>query len=230
MIQKMNLEREGWKSPSLSLATLAKPGKARVPAAHRLAPAPRTETTAWQLLVWTYQRQKAHLGDHRLAATGFSPISPTGAVIERLRLGVSVDVSRGAGVTGPRCDGDALAVHDLVLLMGKQGWCLIDSGAVGAKPEWSQTVPPLKVGPVRRGNGKPKMFYENNRAIACELAYEGFRPDRAAALIRYARECYAAWWASLAALHAALTEDQPLRRWLITELGAAFEPWHKSQA
>jgi hypothetical protein len=188
------------------------------------------ETTAWQLLVWTYQRQKAHLGDHRLAANGFSPISPTGAVIERLRLGVSVDVSRGAGFTGPRCDGDALVVHDLVLLMGKQGWCLVNSGAIGAKPEWSPTIPPLKMGPVLRGNGKPKMIYENNRAIACELAYEGFRPDRAAALIRYARECYAAWWASLAALHATLAEDQPLRRWQVTELGAAFEPWHKSQA
>jgi hypothetical protein len=101
-------------------------------------------------------------------------------VIER--LGVSVDVSRRTGLAGPRCDGDALAVHDLVLLMGKQGWCLIDSGAAGAKPEWSPAIPPLKVGPVRRGNGKPKMIYQNNRAIACELAYQGFLPDRAAAL------------------------------------------------
>src|SRR3712207_7990955 len=36
--------------------------------------------------------------------------------------------------------GDALAVHDLVLLMGKQGWCLIDSGAIGAKPDWSRAI------------------------------------------------------------------------------------------
>ncbi len=229
MTGSSNLEREGWKSPSRTLATLAKPGGAAKLAEglRRRATAERLPITTWQLLIWTYQRQKAHLGEGRVGATGHAAISATGAVLERMRLGVSVDTSRGLGpaASATRCNDDALHVHGDVMRLGRYSRPLIEAALLGSPPDWQPFIPPLRCGPILRGNGQPKMLYEHNRPIACILAYDGFLPRRAAEVIRFARDSYTAWWASLSVLHEALAEGQPLKRWRVTEIGVPAEPW-----
>jgi hypothetical protein len=194
----------------------------------------RTSITMWSLLVWAYQRQKVHLAAHD-ASRGAASISPTAAVLERLRIGVSVDVSpsgRGGGgaVWGSTGDADALIVHELMLRLGRHAWGLIEAASIGAVPEWRPHIPEPKVRPVLRGNGKPKMRYQNNRPIACLVHIEGFTPQRAADEIRYARRRYTEWWVALSLLHEVLSEEQPLLKWHVLGIGAPAEPWRNEKA
>jgi hypothetical protein len=188
----------------------------------------------WALLVWAYQRQKVHLSTQGASNSGRS-ISPTAAVLERLRVGVSIDCGRQVftgvgGRGGDACDADASAVAYRVCLLGRQGSMLIDRASIGAIPEWRPHIPEPKVRPVLRGNGKPKMRYHNNRPIACLIDIDGFTPQRAADEIRFARRRYAEWWAALSALHDVFSEEQPLLKWHVLGIGAPAEPWRNQKA
>lgn len=189
----------------------------------------REVTTVWALLCWAYGRQKVHMSGDAVGAMGYGGISATGAVVERLRLGVSVDCSRRGygGSTGAwsASDDDALEVHRYVSRLGRHARTVIDAASVGTAPEWRPFIPPLKVGPILRGNGKPKMEYANNRPVLCLLRYDGFLPGRAWDVVAHSRQVYAEWWAALSVLCDVLTEVQPLRRWYVSGIGAEAQPW-----
>lgn len=192
----------------------------------------RVVTTMWALCVWTYQRQKAHLGAGSVGAAGYGSISPTGAVLERLRLGVSVDgggrAFGGSSGAGSVCDGDALAVHGFVARMGRHARTVIDAAASGGAPDWNPAYPPARTAPVLNGKGKPKMIYDANRnPIACKLELSGFSPQRAREWVETHRERYTAWWVALSVLHDVMVELQPLRRWRVVGVGAQPEPWRR---
>jgi hypothetical protein len=142
MIDNRNLACEGWKSPSLTLATLAKPGgNGKITARRRPAPAElRQPTTMWQLLIWAYQRQKAHLGEADVPAGNRPGLSPTAVVVQRLLLGASIDGGgHGFGLSGGAgraCDADALEVHGCVVSLGKHARRLIETASVGQEPDF----------------------------------------------------------------------------------------------
>lgn len=214
--------KEQAKTPE-TITTLSRP---------RFAPSDsRVATTMWALAMWTYQRQKAHLGNGQVGGNGYGSISPTGAVLERLRLGVSIDCSRGGGglaggFGGSTCDDDAMEVHRLVLQLGKHAHLLIDAASMGAPPEWQPAYPPARTSKVVNGKGKVVMIYDHNRnAIACKLDVTGFAPGRAREWVEHHRQRYTTWWAALSVVHDALVARQPLRHWRVAGIGAQAEPW-----
>jgi hypothetical protein len=235
MIDNGNLACEGLKSPSLTLATLAKPGgNGKISARTRPVPAKlRQPTTMWQLLIWAYQRQKAHLGEGD-ASTGNRPgLSPTAVVVQRLLLGASIDGGRRHGPHtggGSVCDADALEVHGYVLQLGKHARQVIETASGGHVPDWQPFYPPARVSPVwrmKKGQRVPVMLYDENRnpLNACKIEITGFAPDRARRWIEHHRDIYTRWWAALTVLHGKLAARQPLQRWLIGGVGAEPTPW-----
>ena len=193
----------------------------------------RQPTTMWQLLIWTYQRQKAHLGEtdapggHRLG------VSPTAVVVQRLLLGASIDGGRSfmpSGAAGAACAADALEVHGYVLELGSHARGLIETASVGQAPDWQPFYPPARVSGVwrmKKGQRAPVMLYDENRhpLNACKIEITGFAPDRARRWIEHHREIYTRWWAALSVLHDWLAEWQPLKRWLVSGIGAEPNPW-----
>jgi hypothetical protein len=194
----------------------------------------RQPTTMWQLLIWAYQRQKAHLGEGDAPAGNRPGLSPTAVVVQRLLLGASIDGGgRGfglAGGVGGACDADALEVHGCVIQLGKHARRLIETASMGQAPDWQPFYPPARVSGVwrmRKGQMKPVMLYDENRnpLNACKIEITGFAPDRARRWIEHHREIYIKWWAALSVLHDWLAERQPLKRWLIRGVGAEPNPW-----
>jgi hypothetical protein len=123
---------------------------------------------------------------------------------------------------------DALTVHDYVMrLTTIERQLIIVSAELGTPPEWNPKIPPVKVVPVLRGNGKPKMLYppRRNEPIACLIAYEGVMPQQAEALRERSRAAYRACHSALLILAEALTSLDELTRWRVAEAGAAREPW-----
>jgi hypothetical protein len=182
----------------------------------------------WDLTVWTYKHQKAHLDGGRVGAIGYSAISQTAAVLERVRLGTA---SGGhCGLNRTYADDDALAVHELVLRMtANERALIVGHGKQGDPPDWSPTIPPVKVVPVLRGNGKPKMLYPPRRhePIACLIAYQGVLPQQAAALRERAKSLYLSWYQAMTILADALISLDELIRWKVTEVGVMREPWQR---
>lgn len=204
----------------------------RAPRGGRLA-AP-VVATLWEVLLWAYGRQKVHLGGGDREATGYAPISATGAVVERLRLGVAVDCSRRAsagssGLSGG-CDGDALTVHRYVGLLGRYRGLVMEAAIIGEMPEWAPRIPPLRyLGPILRGNGQPKMDYHNHRPVSCPMRIEGIWPEDAERMRRHARRVYGEWWAVMSVLCDALRRDRPLARWAVSGVGAVAMPWAEAR-
>jgi hypothetical protein len=202
---------------------------------------PRTEaaelrqpTTMWQLLIWAYQRQKAHLGEADVPTGNRQDLSPTAVVVQRLLLGASIDNGGHgfgpSGGSGRACDADALELHGCVLKLGKHARRLIETASVGQAPDWQPFYPPARVSPVwrmKRGQRVSVMLYDENRnpINACKIEITGFAPDRARRWIEHHRKIYTKWWAALTVLHDWLAERQPLKRWLIRGVGAEPNPW-----
>ena len=182
----------------------------------------------WELLVWTYQAQKAHLCARDGGDSFRCGVSSTGVVVQRLMLGASIDCSgRGshAAAGGMACDKDALRVHGAV---GDR--LLVETASIGQIPEWRPDYPPARVSGVfrmRKGQKVPVMLYDENRnpLNACKIEITGYSPDRARRWIEHHRTVYRHWWQALADLHDRLADEQPLKRWLVRGVGAQREPW-----
>jgi hypothetical protein len=235
MMDNRKLEREGLKSPSLTLATLAKPvGKGQNAGRKLLAPVDRRQPiTTWELLVWAYQRQKAHLGENDGPGRSWQGLSPTAVVVQRLLLGASIDGGRRNGAStgsGRACDADALEVHGYVLQLGKHARQVIETASGGHAPDWQPFTPPARVSPVwrmKKGQRVPVMLYDENRhpLHACKIEITGFAPDRARRWIEHHRDIYTRWWVALTVLSERLSDRQPLQRWLVRGVGVAAAPW-----
>ena len=205
----------------------------------------RIPTTARELVEWTYAIQRAHRGGNPEA--GGAAISQTGLVIERMRLGRSID-GRGGGNSwfgALHCHEDALSLHHRIeSYPAVERGLIIRHGELRSMPDWQPLIMPLRVLPAPGRKGKPKGIYAHagKTQIGCELIYEGDLPTRSAArahreafpdgpvlrcaeeIIEHARRTYRLWWNSLEAL-ANWLEDWPLKRWRIREIGAPCRPW-----
>ena len=215
---------------------LVKTRSSRTPIAVEMPSAPvelRQPTTMWQLLIWTYQRQKAHLGETDAPGGNRASLSPTAVVVQRLLLGASIDGGRSFAPYGGNsqvCDADALGVHGCVLQLGKHARQVIETASLGQAPDWQPFYPPARVSAVwrvKKGQRTPVMLYDENRhpLNACKIEITGFAPDRARQWIEHHRDIYINWWAALSVMHDWLAERQPLKRWLIRGVGAKPNPW-----
>ena len=215
---------------------LVKARSSRTPIAVEMPSAPvelRQPTTMWQLLIWTYQRQKAHLGETDAPGGNRASLSPTAVVVQRLLLGASIDGGRSFAPYGGNsqvCDADALGVHGCVLQLGKHARQVIETASLGQAPDWQPFYPPARVSAVwrvKKGQRTPVMLYDENRhpLNACKIEITGFAPDRARQWIEHHRDIYINWWAALSVMHDWLAERQPLKRWLIRGVGAKPNPW-----
>ena len=215
---------------------LVKARSSRTPIAVEMPSAPvelRQPTTMWQLLIWTYQRQKAHLGETDAPGGNRASLSPTAVVVQRLLLGASIDGGRSFAPYGGNsqvCDADALGVHGCVLQLGKHACQVIETASLGQAPDWQPFYPPARVSAVwrvKKGQRTPVMLYDENRhpLNACKIEITGFAPDRARQWIEHHRDIYINWWAALSVMHDWLAERQPLKRWLIRGVGAKPNPW-----
>jgi hypothetical protein len=195
--------------------------------AHGHTRRPKAPITMWDLAIWTYQRQKAHLDSGRVGGIGFGAVSQTAAVLERMHLcGASVGSCAGSRTY---CDDDALTVHEMVLrLPAGERALVIGTAATAHRPEWSPAIPPLRALPVKGRKGKPKGIYDQHgHLIGCEIAYTGFLPARATAAVAFAREVHVRWYRALKRLREALISTNEPQRWLIVGIGAEQEPWQQ---
>lgn len=184
----------------------------------------REPTTAVALLTWTYRNQKAdlmsgrdlhHPGGELPVPGGPRPgLAPSGWLRPRIR-------STGH-LQRPALHPDAEAVHDLVVQVSwtdPAGARLVrDYARLGEIPESGDTSP--RPGPVyrRTGNNRLRIVEDGDAPAAfCPLRYVPSLDS-----VAEARAEYAAWWAALERIAAALP---PLRRWQLTGLGAAEAPW-----
>jgi hypothetical protein len=185
----------------------------------------RTPITMWALAVWTYQRQKAHLDGGRIGGIGYGAVSQTAAALERVRLGGTS--AKRHGVSRTYADDDALTVHEMVLRMTADEQALVIGTAEAARaPDWSPRIPALRVVPLKGRKNKPKGIYDRHgHLIGHEIGYAGFLPERAAAVIAFARESHMRWYEALHILQEALAATKELKRWLITGIGVERKPW-----
>lgn len=185
----------------------------------------KAATNMWDLAIWTYRAQQAHRDSGRVGGIGYGSTSQTGAVLDRARLGCSI--SGGGGLSRTYCDDDALSVHEMVLrLRGHERALVIGSASTASVPGWAPAIPDYRVVPVKGRKGAVKGIYDRHgNQIGCEIDYVGFAPDRAADVVRHARQVYAAWYSALAVLRDALAALDELRRWVVTGVGAEPTPW-----
>lgn len=222
------------------IVPVSRPAKVRIP------------ITARELVEWTYAVQRAQ-GVPELTVEPQGR-SQTGIVVDRMiefaLLGCRVDVSsNAAAIWGEgRCDEDAVTVHEIVRGMPVENRALlIHHGLYRSAPEWNPPIMPLRCVPVPGRKGAPKGIYAHHgkTQIGCEVTYVGDWTDRARAdairaawpdaprlrcadeVIQHARAAYRAWYGALQSLCDGLyaAGRRGLRRYRISHLGAAFEPW-----
>jgi len=258
MKENGNLEREGSAKPSLTLATLAKPG----------GNVRSTPITARELVEWTYAAQRAQ--GVRQPSVEPQGRSQTGIVVDRItefaELGCAVDVSGNAmAIWGEApCDEDAMTVHAIIDRMRRPARgplttgaaLLVKHGALRSVPAWNPQrdllIMPLRCVPVPGRKGKNKGIYAHHgkTLIGSAITYEGDWPDRITAMmvraawqegphlrcateiIDHARLVYRDWIGTLALLCDRLEAAgrRGLRRFRISGLGAEYEPWRTSAA
>jgi hypothetical protein len=203
------------------LETTPKSAKTHHPTIRRASQ--RVATTMWDLAIWTYQRQKAHLDSGAAHNPGYSSLSGTAVVGRACSAG---GFFGGGSVSRTYADDDALTVHGLVLRMaGHDRKLIIGTASIGRAPDWSPFIPEFKVVPVKGRRGAHRGIYDRNgNLIGHEIAYVGFAPQRAALAVSHAREGYGAWYGALYALRERLM-GSPLQRWVVTGIGAEAIPW-----
>lgn len=177
------------------------------------------------LLIWTYQRQRAHVVDG--AGIGLHELErrAAGIAVYRRSADGCAAIAEGAAL-GARIDGgapdagalhpDAEAVHQAVSRLAARA-VLIQFGLTGAAPDAMRGVVP-RVEPVWRNaeRRKPAMIHDANRhGLACLIRIV---PDWST--IECARQAYRTWHDGLVALAARLGGG-PLRQWSSVVVRAA---------
>lgn len=192
----------------------------------------RAATTMWGLLVWAYKRELVRYCEGRVAAGPGLGVrgSGTGNVCRMLEVGISGEWA-GSGPSRFPVHADAEWVHGLVRSLDKdEFWLIVRSAEAEKPPEWDPVIAPLRVVPMLKANGRPRMIVcpIEGRPVACRIEVHGVPPDEAAATRRAARERYAHWYRLLWAMREKCNEENALTRWRIAGIGAEAEPWRKS--
>lgn len=196
-------------------------------------------TTLVDLLVWTYQRQRADVMSgrglwgpeaevmdeepfHQISGDGCAKIAATAA------YGCDID---GGGYQRAALHPDAEAVHDAVVALSADNWIgaqLVRRYAKqGATPHWDvrQHLEPVYVGgkpEVRDGDAYTVRYRRELRVVSAR--YCPVEPYPANAWVEMMRGEYRAWYSGLAAV-ARMLERAALTRWSIVGIGAEREPW-----
>lgn len=168
---------------------------ALIPSRLNTAPAART-VEDW--VIWTYQSQRAHKVEDRLARAGYpmghASRCSAARVAEAAALGA---VIHGTG-TSSALHADAEMLHDLVRspeFDDTERGLVIFFGETGVAPDW---MPGAKPGfrPVLNGRNKPAMIFDrNNNAIACRVELTQTQQE-----INERRGYYTTWWFAMAKL------------------------------
>ncbi|NFV80013.1 hypothetical protein [Magnetospirillum aberrantis] len=212
------------------------------------APKPRQRTTMVELLDWTYRRQKAdimtgrslHVPNDVLEAEGIEDGMPYGvsadgcAMVERI-LTEGAIIPGTSHLQAPTVDDDAAAVHDAVVALSQSDWL----GAMLIR-RYARSGEPPKPLEVRRWDarsydrrGKPVTAAEvigweraaNNRRVILEAEYTPIEPWPGLPLIKASRAEYLKWRLAVVKLMWLLRQGEPLRRWIVADVGAARRAW-----
>ncbi len=188
-----------------------------------------------ELVIWTYEKQKADLIVER--GIGLYPqekdadgifyklISGDGTyqIHRNQELGVKVD---GGGFDTAQIHPDAETIHELIktkTFTHLERGLLIDFGKTGLMPDWLPGVEP-EILPARKKNGKLKMIYgpkKKHEPIACELNIVMTREH-----INFRRDIYARWWSALDKLCCELWKnDVVMTSYNVLPPMATSEPW-----
>lgn len=195
----------------------------------------RHDITVENLVIWTYQRQKADLIVERgvgllpqeKGADGifYKNISGDGTyqVQRNAELGTRIDCF---GFPSAEIHPDAELVHELIkarIFTHLERGLLIDFGKTGLVPDWLPGAKP-EVRPVYRKNGKPKMIYadrDRTKPIACEIQIVMSQDH-----IDFKRRIYEQWWAALDKLCTELWKgDKQVTSYNVQPPALARTPW-----
>lgn len=188
-----------------------------------------------ELVIWTYQRQKADLIVERgvglypqeKAADGifYKMISGDGVyqVHRNQELGVRVDC---IGFPTADIHPDAEMVHELIktkTFTYLERGLLIDFGKTGLMPDWLPGAKP-EIRPAYKKNGQIKMIYggkNNHKPIACEIEIVMSQDH-----IDFKRRIYGEWWAALDKLCREIWKaDKVMTSYNVKPPMAHKEPW-----
>lgn len=209
---------------------------------------PRIRTTMVELLDWTYRRQKADIMTGRSLHVPNDVLEAEG-IEDGMFYGVSADgcaqaerfFREGAIIPGtshlqaPTVDDDAAAVHDAVVALSQSDWLgamLIRRHARSGEPPRPLTVQRWDARSYdRRGN--PVTDTEvigwgkagNNRRVILEAEFTPIEPWPGMPLIEASRAEYIRWRLAVVKLMWLLRQGEPLRRWVVAEVGAARRVW-----
>jgi hypothetical protein len=188
-----------------------------------------------ELLLWTYQRQKADLVIER--GVGLFPqekdadgifyrmISGDGTyqIHRNYELGIKLE---GCGFPTCEIHPDAETVHELIKTKSfthLERGLLIEFGKTGLMPDWMPGAKP-QIRPAVKKNGKLKMIYrdrENTKPVACEIEIVLSQEH-----IDYMRSVYTKWWAALDKLCRMLWENDALvTSFNVLPPASAKQPW-----
>lgn len=193
----------------------------------------RHDMTVDDLLIWTYQRQRADLIvergvgllPHEKDADGifYKNISGDGAyqVQRNAELGTRIDCF---GFPSAEIHPDAELVHELIktkFFTHLDRGLLIDFGKTGLVPDWLPGAKP-EIRPAYKKNGKLKMIYgDRKHPIACEIEIVMSQDH-----IDFKRRIYTQWWDALDKLRAQLWEkDTLVTSFNVQGPSAARTPW-----
>jgi hypothetical protein len=191
-----------------------------------------------ELVIWTYQRQKADLIVER--GVGLYPqekdadgifhkrISGDGVyqIHRNQELGVRVDC---IGFPTADIHPDAETVHELIKTKAfthLERGLLIDFGKTGLMPDWMPGAKP-EVRPALKKNGKLKMIHSDRnktKPIACEIEIVMTQDH-----IDFKRSIYTSWLGSLEKLCGEIWKnDLLMTSFNVLPPAAEKEPWKKS--
>lgn len=188
-----------------------------------------------ELVIWTYEKQKADLIVER--GIGLYPqekdadgifykmISADGVyqIHRNQELGIKVDCS---GFPTAEIHPDAETVHELIKTKAfthLERGLLVDFGKTGLMPDWLPGAKP-KIRPALKKNGKPKMIHRDrakSKPIACEIEIIMTQEH-----IDFRRDVYLRWWGALDKLCREIWKnDVVMTSFNVLPPLAANEPW-----
>lgn len=195
-------------------------------------PAQRQPITAWKLVVWAYRRQMVAYD-----AGWYCDADPGDGV----ELPSAFDMAQAqVAERNTTAHPDAHLVHSRVRdLRWHVAKLIVDSASAGIPPAWQVQVPTHRFVPMWKGVpgriervdgvlqvfGDVRRIWRRGNVVGHRVVPEGIPQEEADIIRRQARERYSLWWSGLRMVRDRLCDDERLRRWRVTEIGAPCEPW-----
>ena len=195
----------------------------------------RKDVTIEELVIWTYEKQKADLIEdrgiglmpHEKDADGifYKLISGDGTyqIHRNWELGIKLEIT---GYPTAQIHPDAELVHDMIKskrFTHLERGLLIDFGKTGLMPDWMPGAKP-QIRPALKKNGKPKMIFADRhykKPIACELEIVMSQDH-----IDFKRKVYTQWLDALLKLATELWQaDDLVTSFNVLKPMATKAPW-----